>query len=307
NWYSIKIVRRYSGVQALANTLRKTSIILTHQFTYSNGIVLANALKKITTLTSLNIGFGNNIGPKGTEPLSNALITNNNLNLYLNLSKNYLDTEETLNPLIDVLKKSLNINCIEFFIKSKVGYARQTELGDATFFENKTEHELRIVEITSKEYADLVRLNVSDNETFDPNFYNPVYEPIDDHGTLHLSVVDADDMAVSVTSGSQVMNPDTEIHQMDDFSVPECQIYLSLICFNFFFKPGKIPLSSMVPTIMKKTEDLSWQLVQVYVEYGFPFDFIRHLLDIHHVLQIRNINGRESSSQIQEIRKWNYS
>ncbi|CAG8518976.1 9677_t:CDS:10 [Dentiscutata erythropus] len=227
----------------------------------------------------------------------------------------------------------------------KFGYARHTELGDATFFENKTEHELRITEILSKEYADLVRLNISDNETFDLDYYDPVYEPIDDHGTSHLSVVDVDDMAVSVTSsinwafGSQVMDPDTEIlfnDQMDDFS------------FYFYFlqkEPGKRPLSSMAPTIIEKNGrfelaigasggkriissmlqiilkicDFDMNLADainsprfhqqllpnmVYVDSGFHFDLIRHLLDIHHVVQIHNINRREFSSQIQAIRKF---
>ncbi|CAG8722914.1 13410_t:CDS:2, partial [Racocetra fulgida] len=88
------------------------------------------------------------------------------------------------------------------------------------------------------------------NEPFEPEQYNPVFEPVNDYGTSHLSVIDADDMAVSVTSsinqfwGSQVVDPDTEIllnDHMDDFSVPGT--------------PDK-PLSSMIPTIIEKDEKL---------------------------------------------------
>ncbi|CAG8564766.1 5942_t:CDS:10, partial [Dentiscutata heterogama] len=100
------------------------------------------------------------------------------------------------------------------------------------------------------------------NETFDPDYYNPVSEPVDDHGTSHLSVVDADDMAVSVTSsvnriwGSQVMDPDTEIlfnDQMDDFSIPGTPDIFDLPPSPYnFIGPGKRPLSSMAPTIIEK-------------------------------------------------------
>ncbi|CAG8534335.1 24299_t:CDS:2, partial [Dentiscutata erythropus] len=62
------------------------------------------------------------------------------------------------------------------------------------------------------------------NETFDPDYYNPVYEPIDD-GTSHLSVVDADDMAASVTSSPDI------------FDLPPSP-------YNFI-EPGKRPLSPM--------------------------------------------------------------
>ncbi|CAG8737267.1 15969_t:CDS:10, partial [Racocetra persica] len=148
----------------------------------------------------------------------------------------------------------------------KLGFARQTELGDAAFFENKTKHELRIAEIISKDYADLVRRNISDNEPFEPEDYDPVLEPLNDYGTSHLSVIDADDMAVSVTSsinqfwGSQVVDPDTEIllnDQMDDFSVPGIPVKYGLLSSPYnFIAPGKRPLSSMIPTIIEKDEKL---------------------------------------------------
>ncbi|CAG8584908.1 1626_t:CDS:10, partial [Cetraspora pellucida] len=159
----------------------------------------------------------------------------------------------------DLKKNKINgLNLHRIVESLKFGFARQTELGDSAFFENETEHELRLAEIISKEYADLVRRNISDNETFEPEYYDPVFEPVNDYGTSHLSVIDADDMAVSVTSsinqfwGSQVVDPDTEIllnDQMDDFSVPGTPDK---------YAPGKRPLSSMIPTIIEKDERLEF-------------------------------------------------
>ncbi|CAG8802619.1 22425_t:CDS:2, partial [Dentiscutata erythropus] len=221
-------------------------ILSYNQFGYNDGEVLTNALKKYlrkitrniiddrggiefshvlqvnNTLTFLDVSRSC-IDPKGVESLSNASITNNNLELSLNLSKDSLDSEETLNPLINVLKNhstltALNLSTNQLRSKDRnlksleennphlcskwqhgsiaksmikrvkatggimahkylenyrlqnycnnilvilIRLCEKTELGDATFFENKTEHELKIAEIISKEYVDLVRLNIS--------------------------------------------------------------------------------------------------------------------------------------------------
>ncbi|CAG8474082.1 18124_t:CDS:2 [Racocetra fulgida] len=87
-------------------------------------------------------------------------------------------------------------------------------------FRDQVAHEARIQEIMSKEYATSVRANISDNETFPPLYYNPMYDQMDDHGTTHVSVLDINDMAVSFTS---TVYPVTGIllnDEMDDFSIP---------------------------------------------------------------------------------------
>ncbi|CAG8835747.1 31682_t:CDS:2, partial [Racocetra persica] len=67
-------------------------------------------------------------------------------------------------------------------------------------FRDQVAHEARIQEIMSKEYATSVRANISDNETFPPPYYNPMFDQMDDHGTTHVSVLDINNMAVSFTS-----------------------------------------------------------------------------------------------------------
>lgn len=60
-------------------------------------------------------------------------------------------------------------------------------------------------------------------------YYNPKYDHLEDHGTMHLSVVDENDGAVALTStvnlgfGSHIMDEETGVvlnDEMDDFSIP---------------------------------------------------------------------------------------
>ncbi|CAG8542906.1 10404_t:CDS:10 [Acaulospora morrowiae] len=144
----------------------------------------------------------------------------------------------------------------------KFGFARRTELGDAAFFENKTAHELRILDIISKKYASIVRNNISDDRTHETEYYNPVYAEKNDHGTTHLSTIDKDDMAVAFTS--TVVDPNTGIifnNQLDDFSIPGGPDIFGMYPSPYnFIAPGKKPLSSTVPTIIEKDGKLEMTL-----------------------------------------------
>ncbi|CAG8605108.1 21812_t:CDS:10 [Cetraspora pellucida] len=146
----------------------------------------------------------------------------------------------------------------------KYAIARRTELGDPAFFKNITAHKERINEIISKEYAARIRANLSDTHTFVPSHYDPEYATLEDHGTTHISVVDSDEMAVSMTAtlnhfwGSQVMDPNTGIlfnDQMDDFAIP---VPPSIERFwpapHNFVAPGKKPMSSTSPTIIERPD-----------------------------------------------------
>ncbi|RHZ77198.1 hypothetical protein Glove_184g79 [Diversispora epigaea] len=251
-------------------------------------------------------------------------------------------------------RNKLNVHrMIEAF---KFAIARRTEMGDIAFFKNKTAHLERIKEIISKEYATEIRANISDHETFDISYYNPLYAPKEDHGTTHISVVDVNEMAVSMTAtinhfwGSHVMDPVTGIlfnNQMDDFSIP-----IPPAADRFwpaphnFIVPGKKPMSSTMPTIIERANGkfemaiggsggtrimlaVTQTLLNIYefdmnvldaidyprfyhplmpnelfVESGYPFEILEHLVNVGHVVKIHHITHREYGCQVQCVRKF---
>ncbi|KAF3178221.1 hypothetical protein TWF225_007977 [Orbilia oligospora] len=135
--------------------------------------------------------------------------------------------------------------------------AGRTELGDP--FDSDVSNVARVAEIQSKQFAAMVRRNISDTRTYGWKHYNPSYEFKEDHGTSHMSALDSDGMAVALTTtvnvyfGARICDPETGIvlnNQMDDFSIPGTDNYFQLqpSIYNFV-KPYKRPLSSMAPTI----------------------------------------------------------
>eukprot|EP00978_Attheya_sp_CCMP212_P018907 scaffold52289_cov51-Attheya_sp.AAC.2 len=92
---------------------------------------------------------------------------------------------------------------------------------------------------------------------------------LNDHGTTHLSVVDKEFNAVSITStvntyfGSNVLSQSSGIilnNQMDDFSNPGRPNYFGLRpSESNYVAPHKRPLSSMSPTIIFRSESDSNQ------------------------------------------------
>jgi gamma-glutamyltranspeptidase/glutathione hydrolase len=97
--------------------------------------------------------------------------------------------------------------------------------------------------------------------TFPAEHYASMAAPPDDHGTLHISVLDADGWAVALTTtintsfGSRVVAPASGIvlnNQMDDFTArPGQPNAFGLIQGEAnAVAPGKRPLSSMTPTIV---------------------------------------------------------
>lgn len=57
-----------------------------------------------------------------------------------------------------------------------------------------------IQNITSKSFADSIRQKITDNTTHNESYYEPEYFIPENHGTSHISVVDADGNAVAATS-----------------------------------------------------------------------------------------------------------
>jgi gamma-glutamyltranspeptidase / glutathione hydrolase / leukotriene-C4 hydrolase len=89
----------------------------------------------------------------------------------------------------------------------------RTKIGDPAFSSNMT----AINNIPTKEYANLIAPNITDDRTHPPEYYNPEYSVHSDHGTSHSSIIDRDGMAVAITSsvnmvfGSFVLDPVTGV------------------------------------------------------------------------------------------------
>ncbi|ODV90572.1 hypothetical protein CANCADRAFT_12619, partial [Tortispora caseinolytica NRRL Y-17796] len=132
----------------------------------------------------------------------------------------------------------------------------RTQLGDPVYMDN-VEH---ISAMQTKKYAADVRRNVSADRTYNWRYYNPSYEPNEEHGTAHLSVIDKHGMAVSLTTtvnlyfGCMVHDAESGVilnSEMDDFSVPKTGNAFDLqpSIYNYI-EPFKRPLSSTVPVIV---------------------------------------------------------
>ncbi|XP_063225549.1 scoloptoxin SSD14-like isoform X4 [Bacillus rossius redtenbacheri] len=139
----------------------------------------------------------------------------------------------------------------------KYAYARRTELGDPRYVNVDD----LIRNLTSQEYAALIRKKIQDNATMDDaSKYGAVYYNQDDHGTSHISIIAPNGDAVSVTStvniyfGAGVASDRTGIilnSGMDDFSVPEFNNYFGLPYSPAnAVQPGKRAMSSMSPSVL---------------------------------------------------------
>ncbi|PKK70474.1 gamma-glutamyltranspeptidase [Rhizophagus irregularis] len=212
----------------------------------------------------------------------------------------------------------------------KFGFALRTEMGDPPFT-NNTE---RIEEIMTKDYAAKIRKNISDSITFEPSYYNPLYDVSEDHGTTHISTVDKNNQAVALSStvnliwGSQVMDLETGIllnDEMDDFSIPGVPNYFGLYPspYNFII-PRKKPLSSCAPAIVENNGEFEMAIggsggsrilssvLQVLLNvYDFEQDLLTsiHTPRVHHQLIPNEITAETGYSKelLDELKRKNHS
>ena len=57
-----------------------------------------------------------------------------------------------------------------------------------------------VANLTSPEYAAMIRDRIDDSTTHDIPYYNPTFDFVPDHGTTHLNVLAKDGSAVAMTS-----------------------------------------------------------------------------------------------------------
>ncbi|XP_072046842.1 glutathione hydrolase 1 proenzyme-like [Amphiura filiformis] len=139
----------------------------------------------------------------------------------------------------------------------KFGFGQRGNLADSSFV---NVYDV-VNRLTSRRTADEIRETIKDDGVYDNRFYGNVLDTLDDRGTSHLSVIDKDGNAVSVTQtlnfgfGSKVLGSRTGIvfnNEMDDFAVPGGPPN----AFGFsptdvnLIAPGKRPQSSMAPVII---------------------------------------------------------
>ncbi|KAM7512932.1 hypothetical protein LguiB_011807 [Lonicera macranthoides] len=141
-------------------------------------------------------------------------------------------------------------------------FAIRMNLGDPDFVNiTKT-----ISEMLSSSFAKKIQQRIFDNTTFPSEYYLPRWSQLQDHGTSHFCIVDAERNAVSMTTtvnyafGAGVLSPLTGIvlnNEMGDFSTPTEVSPDSLPPSpSNFIKPYKRPLSSMTPIVILKDNQL---------------------------------------------------
>lgn len=154
----------------------------------------------------------------------------------------------------------------------KFSFARRFHMADE-MFEDVSE---LLANLTSHEYSDLIRNQINDETTFDdPSHYGFAEENgigVNDHGTAHMIVHDQNGLAVSTTTtvnlyfGSKLLDKGSGIilnDQMDDFSSPNITNSFGIPAsdnYNFI-EPGKIPMSSVCPSILFRNENGKVELV----------------------------------------------
>uniref|UniRef100_A0A0E0PA17 Glutathione hydrolase n=1 Tax=Oryza rufipogon TaxID=4529 RepID=A0A0E0PA17_ORYRU len=141
-------------------------------------------------------------------------------------------------------------------------FAIRMNLGDPEFV-NVNEV---VSDMMSPKFAADLKKTIYDNTTFDPKHYGGRWNILQDHGTSHLSIVDSERNAVSMTTtvnayfGSLILSPSTGIllnNEMDDFSMPaNTSANSPPPAPANFVRPLKRPLSSMTPTIILKDGNL---------------------------------------------------
>ncbi|KXN74215.1 gamma-glutamyltranspeptidase, partial [Conidiobolus coronatus NRRL 28638] len=171
-----------------------------------------------------------------------------------------VSTLKLLESIIKASGKGSPSDLYHRFIETlKFGFASRTRLGDPNFSKSITEYSKEII---ADDYINNLRPKVDLKYTHDPFYYNPMFAPKELPGTTHISAIDNDGIAISLTStvnlefGSRLMTPNSGIilnNEMNDFSIPDSANIYNLASNPYnYIEPNKRPLSATVPTIIAK-------------------------------------------------------
>ncbi|TKR60280.1 hypothetical protein L596_027552 [Steinernema carpocapsae] len=197
----------------------------------------------------INDHFSGNLAMCGPPPPSSFTVTQ----LLVSLMGRYYGNKTTD-------KESLKTDPLfyhRFLEASKFSYAQRTLLGDADFVpEAKELAEL----LTKKEYSDSVFERMMDVAQPSQYYGGIKQAQSEDHGTSHVSAIDAEGNGVSSTTtvnrwfGAVVQSEKLGIvwnDEMDDFSSPNMTNGFGFAPSETnFIAPGKRPMSSMSPMVV---------------------------------------------------------
>ncbi|KAJ1023501.1 hypothetical protein NDA16_003118 [Ustilago loliicola] len=167
--------------------------------------------------------------------------------------------------------EDVNVSTHRFIEANKFSYGERTSYGDAAFVKNVPRLEQEYLQL---DFSKEKKAKISDTQTFPTAYYIPENKETDvltDHGTSAITVVDADGMAISLTTtintfwGSHLM---TKYgfplnNEMDDFSQPGQSNFFGFApSVANYVRPGKRPLSSISAVIAedKHTGELKLSL-----------------------------------------------
>ncbi|KAK6183728.1 hypothetical protein SNE40_006339 [Patella caerulea] len=229
--------------------------IIVREIQDAGGIITSDDLKNYVAEVkdSVSITIHDNIKVYSPPPPSSGVVFQYILNILdgYNMDASTLSTTEK-----QILTSHRTIEAFKY------AYAKRSALGDPSVESDQFKQRIEqlVTEMTSKDFGENTRAEISDTQTFNFTHYHPEFNFTEDHGTAHLSVLGPKGDAVAVTStinlyfGSDVVGEDTGIiynDEMDDFSTPNTTNFFGVPASPAnYIKPGKRPLSSMCPSIL---------------------------------------------------------
>ncbi|KRZ60215.1 Gamma-glutamyltranspeptidase 1 [Trichinella nativa] len=221
---------------------------MVEEFKQMGGIITEEDMRNYRAKLSqpLQISIGENLIACGPPPPSSAAIPMAIMNIMDGFNVSPRDAESSESEAL-VLHR--------FLEAMKFSYAAHSQFGDADFVPEVLSLAKKIL---TKQYAQDVRKKIT-NRSHESSYYGELYTSRPNHGTAHISVLDAEGNAVSLTTtintyfGSKVRSTKYDIiwnNDMDDFSTPGLTNFFEYPPLpNNFIKAGKRPLSSMSPLI----------------------------------------------------------